>query len=135
MTDSGAQSDVWSLTEFLAAGFSRADLHPVSLSMQAANKSSINIEGAFFGVIDGHSPDKTVVSCRAMIYISKDVHRLFLSHETLLALGILPLDFPTIGGANQKCMEVENASTAAIRASNAGCSAGISNDLDCDCPK
>lgn len=36
--DSGAQSNVWSLDQFLAHGFSQKDLHPVSLGLQAANK-------------------------------------------------------------------------------------------------
>ena len=135
VTDSGAQSDVWSLKEFLAAGFSREDLHPVSLSLQAANKSKISIEGAFFSIIEGRSPDNKSVSARAMIYISKDVHSMFLSHESLLSLGILPSDFPTIGGSNQKHGKHDSASMAAIRVSNAGCAAGMTNDVDCDCPK
>ena len=53
VTDSGAQSNVWSLDQFLASGFSHNDLHPVSLSLQAANKTRISIEGAFFGIIEG----------------------------------------------------------------------------------
>ena len=47
VADSGAQSDVWSLSEFLKHGFSREDLHPVSLNLCAANKSKITIVGAF----------------------------------------------------------------------------------------
>ena len=135
VTDSGAQSDVWSLNQFLASGFSHEDLHPVSLSLQAANNSKISIEGAFFGVIEGRNPNGNGVACRAMIYVSKDVHSFFLSHESLLALGILPSDFPTIGGANQECGVAKSTSAAAIRASNAGCSAGTSSDIDCGCPK
>ena len=135
VTDSGAQSDVWSLSQFLASGFNLEDLHPVSLSLQAANKSRINIAGAFFGVFEGRNPVGDSISCRAMIYVSKDVHSLFLSHESLLALGILPSDFPTIGGANLQCVEAKSISTAAIRASNAGCSEVTGNKKNCDCPK
>ncbi|KAF3842804.1 hypothetical protein F7725_001653 [Dissostichus mawsoni] len=48
VADTGAQSDLWSLEEFLACGFARDDLRPVSLSLSAANRSPIAIEGAFF---------------------------------------------------------------------------------------
>ncbi|CAJ1061305.1 uncharacterized protein LOC117484300 [Xyrichtys novacula] len=46
--DTVAQSDLWSLAEFLTCGFSRDDLHPVRLSMLAAYRSPIAVEGAFF---------------------------------------------------------------------------------------
>ena len=48
IADTGAQSDLWSLADFLACGFLRSDLHPISLSLSAANRSPISIEGAFF---------------------------------------------------------------------------------------
>ena len=48
IADTGAQSDLWSLSDFIACGFSRDDLHPISLSLSAANRSPISIEGAFF---------------------------------------------------------------------------------------
>lgn len=136
VTDSGAQSDVWSLDQFLAHGFSRNDLHPVSLNLQAANKSKIKIDGAFFGVLEGRDPQENVMSRRAMIYVSSDIHCLFLSHESLLALGILPHNFPTIGGAHKLPSDSETQSSiGAIRALNAGCSAGAEGNEDCGCPR
>lgn len=51
IADSGAQSDVWSMKEFLRAGFSEDDLHPVTMSLNAANKSPIKINGAFFATV------------------------------------------------------------------------------------
>ena len=41
VADSGAQSNIWSLEEFLQAGFNMKELSPVSLSLNAANKSPI----------------------------------------------------------------------------------------------
>ena len=57
VADTGAQSDLWSLKEFLACGFSRDDLSPVLLSLSAANHSAISIEGAFFAQLTAMSPD------------------------------------------------------------------------------
>ncbi|KAK3725257.1 hypothetical protein QZH41_001290 [Actinostola sp. cb2023] len=48
VVDTGAQSDLWSLADFPACGFSRDELNPVSLGLSAANRSPISIEGAFF---------------------------------------------------------------------------------------
>ena len=48
--DSCAQSCLWSLKEFLDAGFRKEDLLPVNLSLAAANNSSIHIAGAIFVV-------------------------------------------------------------------------------------
>ncbi|CAH3168005.1 unnamed protein product, partial [Pocillopora meandrina] len=48
IADTGTQSNLWSLEEYLSCGFSRDDLHPVCLSLTAANRTPIRIEGAFF---------------------------------------------------------------------------------------
>ncbi len=59
----------------------------------------------------------------------------YLSHESLLALGILPLDFPTIGSTNRHHENVYNISIAAVRALNAGCSDIADHNGGCDCPE
>ena len=46
MTDSGAQSCLWSLDEFRAAGFTKEHLLDVQMNLVAANKSPITITGA-----------------------------------------------------------------------------------------
>ena len=62
IADTVAQSDLWSLQQFLDAGFTMADLSPVSLSFNAANKSPIRIDGTFFAKLDGRLPTgKTVL--------------------------------------------------------------------------
>ena len=135
VTDSGAQSDVWSLDHFLAAGFSRADLHPVSLNLEAANKSKIKIDGAFFGVIEGCSPRGEKISCRTMIYVSSDIQNFFLSYESLVNLCILPLDFPTIGSA-VKNHRVDAENRSILTTSKVMNAAVNENGVDsCGCPK
>ena len=54
MTDSGAQSCLWSMNGFLSAGFTKADLLPVSIELLAANKSPINIAGAIIVRLQGY---------------------------------------------------------------------------------
>lgn len=98
IADTGAQSDLWSLTEFLSCGFSRDILHPVSLSLSAANHSPIAIEGAFFASLSTASGDGAPSSCRSMIYVSSSVNAMYLSYDTLLSLGLLPRGFPSHDG-------------------------------------
>lgn len=94
IADTGAQSDLWSFADFLARGFTRADLHPIRLSLSAANRSPISIEGAFFAKLTTRSPKGKVSSCRSMVYVSSSVQDMYLSYESLLNLGLLSSDFP-----------------------------------------
>ena len=100
LADSGAQSDVWSLDEYLRAGFSPNELHPVRLALNAANKSAIHIDGAFFGTISGRTQTGSVISTKSMIYVSRDVRGFYLSYDTMLNLDMLPKSFPTPGCAS-----------------------------------
>ena len=99
VADSGAQSDVWSLHEYLNAGYLQRDLQPATLSLTAANKSPIHINGAFFARLSGCCAVGTSVTTRAMVYVSHDVKRLYLSETTMSGLGMLPQNFPTPGCA------------------------------------
>lgn len=78
IADTGAQSDLWSLEEFTACGFSRDDLRPVSLSLSAANRSPIAIEGAFFAKLTAAPRDGTETTCRSMVYVSSSVRDMYL---------------------------------------------------------
>ena len=99
VADSGAQYDVWSLQEYLAAGYLERDLHAVSLSLNAANKSAIHIAGAFFANVTGTSADGTPITARVMIYVSRDVRGFYISETTMFSLGMLSKNFPTPGCA------------------------------------
>uniref|UniRef100_A0A1A8PL63 Integrase catalytic domain-containing protein n=1 Tax=Nothobranchius rachovii TaxID=451742 RepID=A0A1A8PL63_9TELE len=94
IADMGAQSDLWSLEECLPCGFAHRDLHPVVLNLSVAKSSPIDIEGAFFAKLSTAATGGEVVSCRAMIYVSRSVHAMYLSYDSLLSLGILPSGFP-----------------------------------------
>ena len=99
IADSGAQSNLWSFARYLAAGYNEKDLSPVSLSLNAANKSPIKIEGAFLAEIHGTTADGQIITCKAMIYVSRDVQGFYLSYTTMIDLGMLPKNFPTPGCA------------------------------------
>ena len=95
ITDTGAQSDLWSMKDFLACGFSHDDLLPVRLSLSAANRSPISIEGAFFAKITTRLHNREATSCRSMIYVSNSVQAMYLSYVSLLNLGILSNYLPS----------------------------------------
>ena len=148
IADTGAQSDLWSLTDFLACGFSRDDLSPVSLSLSAANRSPISIEGAFFARLTTKSRGGEVASCHSMVYVSSSVQAMYLSYESMLHLGILTNDFPSVDNADRPSAmhhtgypEVPDAPHElppinAMRSINGGCNApGTPNNATCSCPQ
>ena len=103
IADTGAQSDLWSFADFLASGFTRADLHPIHLSLSAANRSPISIEGAFFAKLATRSPTGEESSCRSMVYVSSSVQDMYLSYESLLNLDLLSSDFPSTDHGASPC--------------------------------
>lgn len=137
VADTGAQSDLWSLKEYLANGFSRDDLSPVSLSLSAANHSAIKIEGAFFASLSVTSPDGQTTSCQSMMYVSSSVQTMYLSCETLLNLGILSPDFPSIPYRNESREGTPDMpTTCATRTLNDGCTAPHpTGEVSCSCPQ
>ena len=96
IADSGAQTCLWSSSEFYAAGFSDSDLLPVQMDLMAANKSPIPIKGSILLRIHCSSADGEKVSTAAMVYVSRMAKGLYLSMEMLLDLGILSQNFPAI---------------------------------------
>ena len=99
LADSGAQSNVWGLSQYLASGRKLKDLLKVQLSLNAANKSAIRIDGAFFADISGITADGKTITAKAMVYVSRDVSGFYLSYSTMVDLGMLAKDFPTPGCA------------------------------------
>ena len=81
INDSGAQSDLWSLDHYLQSGFKISDLYPAKMSLNAANNSLIRIAGVFFAQIAGMTNSGDTVLSRSMVYVSRDVNALYLSHE------------------------------------------------------
>ena len=75
------------------------DLIPVNHSMKAANKASINIDGAIILRLSGSDASGNVHEAAVLVYVSPDTEHFFLSHETMVQLGIITKDFPRIGSA------------------------------------
>ena len=140
IADTGAQSDLWSLSDYLACGFSKADLHPIHMSLAAANRSPITIEGAFFATLSTPSDSGISTTCHSMVYVSSSVQAMYLSQETLLNLGLLPSTFPhgesdpTDNATGQPLMN-QPPSVNTTRAANDGCTSVPDHDRpNCSCP-
>lgn len=88
------------MNEFESCGFTKDDLIPIDISLMAANKSSITVEGTARVRLEGIAPDGSKQSCATMVYISKQAQGFFLSLENMMDLGIVPKDFPAIKPAN-----------------------------------
>ena len=99
VADSGAQLVVWGMDAYLQAGYSRQDLHPVTTALDAANKSAIRVDGAFFATITGFTAAGAPIEIREMVYVSRDVKSFYLSETAMYGLGMLSREFPTPGCA------------------------------------
>ena len=86
-----------SLKQFLDMGHSIKDLTPVNLNLNAANKSVIKIDGAFFGEITGIDRHGSVICHKSMVYVSRDVAGFYISYDTMLELGMISIGFPNPG--------------------------------------
>ena len=136
IADTGAQSNIWGLKDFLECGFLRQDLKRAHLNITAANKEPLPISGGFLAHIEGDALSGGTVSCNAMIYISEAVSGLFISFDTLIRLQIVDGQFPAIG----RCSEINDAWSNQFMGSlnssefthdiNSGC-----RDQPCDCPQ
>lgn len=73
ITNSGAQSDFWSLEHFLACEFTKEDLTPVKMSFTTVNSSPLPVNVAFFAKIQATSQKGHTTSCRSMVYVSSAV--------------------------------------------------------------
>ena len=134
IADTGAQSNLWGLKDFLEAGFEKSDLCKVSLRISAANKQPLPIIGGFMAKLEGDAPDGEVISCQAMIFVSKSVSGLFISFDTLIRLRVVNSRFPIIGGcpANDKVSAGTHNPVGYIRSINSGC---LALDEPCKCPQ
>ena len=95
VADTGAQSCLMGTKMFYQCGFQKKDLIPVKCKMAAANREPLNIPGAILvrlcpaeGNINVHTG--------AMVYISPDTDKFYLSHEALKDLKIIDGQFPII---------------------------------------
>ena len=101
VADSGAQSCLWSRSEFLRSGFAMKDLVPVRHVMKAANCAEIEIDGAILLRLSGTSQDGSSYEAAVMVYVSPNAKSFFLSKEAMIQLGIIAPSFPQIGATGQ----------------------------------
>ena len=147
IADTGAQSNLWGLQDFLDSGFQVADLQKATLNICAANKQQLNVVGGFDARLEGESPSGKIVSCETRVYISDSVVGFYLSFDTLVALSVLDDDFPIIGCYNQATNEKSTSIThnsngsnpniplSHVRSLNSGCLEHQGTDLNCKCPQ
>ena len=102
--DTCAMSCLWSRKEFLAAGFKESDLIPVSLGLNAANKSSIKIDGAVLVRLAVTVAGQTR-TCATMVYISPSSEGFFMSLEAMLDLDLFKIPAE---GSNMACTKEAN---------------------------
>ena len=86
IADTGAQSNLWGLRDYEAAGFHRSNLQPVRLSMRAANQNPINVIGAFNAKIEGRSPTGDAIFCFTTVFVSDSVTGFYLCYDTMVDL-------------------------------------------------
>ena len=137
MVDSGAQSCLWSLKDFLSAGFAESDLLQVSVDLVAANRSPISVAGAIILRLQGCAKDSDKeYTCASMVYVSKDANGFYLSCEAMVDLCIVPSNFPCIGAApHVRVQPSTDCSLLRDRTLNSGCShASLTTDAPCSCP-
>ena len=115
VTDTGAQSCLWGLQEFLRCGFSQSDLIPVNHTIYAANREEILVKGAIFLRLTGRTDAGVPHTAIVMVYVSPCTNRFYLSREALIQLGVISKDFPRIGAAT------ETAGIDNVQYSSCGC--------------
>ncbi len=97
IADTGAQSNVWGLEDFKAAGFLVKNLKPSNAKIRAANASQMSIVGQFKGLVKGIKPNGEDIYCESLIYVSDSVKGFYLSYETMIKLQIIDRTFPVVG--------------------------------------
>ena len=100
VVDSGAQCCVWGWSECQKAGYRRNDLISVQQKLNGVSKSKLTIYGALLLRLHGTSNSGEYYDAAAVVYISPDIQRFYMSQTVMKQLGIVPSNFPSIGGAN-----------------------------------
>ena len=107
--------------EYRTAGIKRCDLIPVKQKLNAVSKAKINIYGALILRLSGQSATGENFFAAAIVYVSPDISRFYMSQHVMVLLGIVPQGFPNIGAARHPELNVDGLQTDASGA--------------CDCPR
>lgn len=142
VADTGAQSNVWGMQDFLRAGYHEEILETVPVKVTTVDKQAIDITGGFLAQIQGEDPHGDQVTCQAMILVSKSIVGLYISLDTLILLKVVSENFPTIGECDPSeiCalssrINVDDIDEESARFLNNGCSAPSEGKTLCGCPQ
>ena len=105
VTDTGAQSCLWSQRDFYRCGFTDQDLFPVKRTLSTASKEEINVIGAIFIRLTGKDSKGNTYTAPVMAYVSPDAGNFYLSRHACIQLGIIPEGFPKVGSADISSIE------------------------------
>ena len=100
VTDTGAQSCLWSRRDCLNAGFHKSDFIPVKHKMKAANGTPVTVDGAVIVRLSGLDSLGATRECNVIVYVSPDANGFYLSREALIQLGVISKNFPMVGEAS-----------------------------------
>ena len=120
MADTGCQSCLAGTALLTKLGLDRRHLLPVNMRMTAENRGAIDIIGALALRISGTSPSKTTLETHQMVYFTSSTDRMFLSKRACIALGMIPPNFPTIGGTDTSNI-TKDAVSSNSQTQNCGC--------------
>ena len=141
IADTGAQSNLMGMNEFIKAGFSKAILRAVPLNIRAANQQSIDISGGFLANLAGPEPKGGNIKCQAMILVSGAVSGLYISFDTLIKLKAISNNFPVIGALGTGQSDIFSVRSTLgsgdtrNRLVNQGCTYQLGNKSSCTCPQ
>ena len=147
ITDTGAQTNLWFVDEFLKAGFKQSSLQRPLVKVCAVNQEAMNIIGSFNATIQGTSPSGEVFSSETKVHVTDSAVGFYLSQSTLIDLAIIDETFPTIGSCpsksrNEQSSRVsrrnqpkdEGSSPLSIRTLTGGCM-DDEGEQQCNCPQ
>ena len=128
IADTGAQTNIWGLREYLKAGLNEGMLQEPSIKVSAVNQIKLNIIGGFVAEIEGDDCNGDIVSCRAMVQVSDSVSGFYISQDTLISLGVIDESFPTVGSCPS--VSIGTMSTELTDMPTSACELQV-----CECPQ
>ena len=96
IADSGCQSSIVPLRSALAMGVAETDIFPVKLSMRGAISEDLGVEGGIFVEVATNDASGALRTTKQLLYVSSKIGKAFLCREALIALGVIPSNFPSV---------------------------------------
>ena len=101
MADTGCQSCLAGMKALQRLNIKKENLIPVTLKMNAANNTQLNILGAAVIRFSGISSNGENLVTKQIVYVTDNTDKIYLSREGCISLGLISKDFPTIGEARK----------------------------------